>query len=119
MDEKQAPELSEVELARVQAFGLDKPEHDEKRASNIASHACGKTWKQRGNRTGHCGACHETFEGLSLFDAHQSLNPDGRVICADPATMLHRKQALRLVDGTWRGPSMPEGVFGDKGGSDA
>lgn len=28
MDEKQAPELSEVERARVQAFGLDKPEHD-------------------------------------------------------------------------------------------
>ncbi len=73
--------------------------------------ACGKTWVQRGNRTGHCGGCHETFEGIALFDAHQSLNPDGSVICADPAQMTYRKQPLRLVDGTWRGPEMPKNLF--------
>ena len=75
----------------------------------LTSHgACGKTWKQRGNRTGHCSGCHQTFEGLALFDAHQRLRPDGSVICADPATMLFRHQPLRLVDGTWRGPEMPK-----------
>ena len=74
--------------------------------------ACGKGWKQRGNRTGHCGGCHETFEGLALFDAHQRLRPDGSVICAAPESMTFRGESLRLIDGTWRGPSMPAGTFG-------
>lgn len=77
----------------------------------ISHPKCGKTWKQRGNRTGHCSACCETFEGLSLFDAHQRLTPDGRVICLDPASMESGKKPLRLIDGTWRGPEMPKGVF--------
>jgi len=80
--------------------------------SQIVSHGqCGKSWKQRGNRTGHCGACHETFEGLSLFDAHQSVSSDGRLICAHPGSMTYRGEPLRLVDGTWRGPRLPAGVF--------
>jgi hypothetical protein len=73
--------------------------------------ACGKRWKQRGNRTGHCAKCHETFEGISTFDQHQRMNDDGSVTCLDPAKVMLRKQPLRLVDGTWRGPALPEGTF--------
>ena len=81
--------------------------------STLTSHgACRKSWKQRGNKTGHCGACHETFEGLSLFDAHQRTAADGSTICAYPSVMLFRKKPVRLVDGTWRGPEMPKGIFG-------
>lgn len=80
--------------------------------TQLTSHgACGKTWKQRGNTTGHCAACHETFEGLGLFDAHQRLSQTGRVICAVPAAMVYRGEPLRLVDGTWRGPAMPLAVL--------
>jgi len=84
--------------------------------STLVSHgACGKSWKQRGNRTGHCGACHETFEGIALFDAHQRQSPDGGVICRNPAQMeagpKSNRQPLRLVDGTWRGPELPKGTF--------
>lgn len=67
---------------------------------------CGKSWRQRGNRTGHCARCCETLEGLTLFDAHQRLRADGRVECVDPATLKDHGQLLRLVDGTWRGGGM-------------
>jgi hypothetical protein len=73
--------------------------------------ACGKGWKQRGNRTGHCSGCHETFEGIALFDAHQRRSADGSLVCLDPAVMKHRGKRLRLVYGTWRGPQMPGGTF--------
>jgi DNA (cytosine-5)-methyltransferase 1 len=33
---------------------------------------CGAVWRQRGNLTGHCTACHQTFQGIELFDRHQS-----------------------------------------------
>lgn len=73
---------------------------------------CGKRWKQRGNKTGHCAKCHETFEGLSLFDAHQIINADGSVTCKDPALMTvgKAKVPLRLVEDSWRGPGMPDDV---------
>jgi hypothetical protein len=73
--------------------------------------ACGKTWHQRGNRTGHCARCHETFEGLALFDRHQVLQSDGSVKCRDPRDASVKGYPLRLVDGTWRGPEMPKGIF--------
>lgn len=73
--------------------------------------ACGKGWKQRGNRTGHCSKCHETFEGLSLFDWHQLLGDDGSVLCRDSSDAAWIEKGLRLVNGTWRGAAMPEGVF--------
>lgn len=80
--------------------------------SAVTTHgACGKSWKQRGNRTGHCAKCHETFEGISLFDWHQLLTPDGAVICRDQSDVAWIEKDLRLVDGTWRGPKLPEGVF--------
>ena len=60
--------------------------------------ACGRTWKQRGNRTGHCARCHETFEGVTLFDRH--LNGTG---CHVPTEMEYPTgYALQLVNGSWR-----------------
>lgn len=70
--------------------------------------ACGKTWRQRGNRTGHCSACHETFEGESLFDAHRVTLDDGTRGCREPGSMKVRGVALRLENGSWRGPGMDE-----------
>jgi hypothetical protein len=36
----------------------------------------------------HCGACHRTFTGLTLFDAHQDVDYTRRpaVVCRDPAS---------------------------------
>jgi hypothetical protein len=80
--------------------------------STLTTHgACGKTWKQRGNRTGHCAKCHETFEGITLFDWHQLLDDKGGVICRTQSDAKWISKGLRLVDGTWRGPALPEGTF--------
>lgn len=38
-------------------------------------------------RTGHCSGCCRTFSGETAFDKHQRLDPDGRTICLDPATI--------------------------------
>lgn len=85
----------------------------------IVSHgACGKTWNQRGNRTGHCSKCHETFEGLSLFDWHQVLAVDGSVICRDPSEPRWASKGLRFIDGTWRGPAWAADVFKQESGDD-
>lgn len=54
---------------------------------------CYSTWT--GNRACHCSHCHQTFGGLSLFDAHRG--PKG---CKTP----QEAGATRLVDGVWRGP---------------
>lgn len=80
--------------------------------STLTTHgACGKTWKQRGNRTGHCAKCHETFEGIALFDWHQLLDDKGDVICRTPADEKWISKELRLIEGTWRGKPLPEGMF--------
>ena len=75
---------------------------------DTAHGVCGKTWKQRGNRTGHCSGCHETFEGETLFDAHRVTLDDGTRGCLDPAAMKHAGQPLRLINGSWRGPGMTD-----------
>lgn len=69
---------------------------------------CGKSWIQRGNRTGHCSGCHETFEGLAVFDAHRRTDEGGLRVCVDPATVKVAGQLLALIDGTWRGPRMSD-----------
>lgn len=51
--------------------------------------ACGRAWWQSGNRTSHCGGCHETFASLTLFDRHRHGG-----VCADPATMTDLGQPL-------------------------
>jgi hypothetical protein len=62
--------------------------------SNIVSHgACGKSWTQVGNSTGHCGGCHETFSSLENFDAHQT-TVNGKTVCADPADVRIRGLAM-------------------------
>lgn len=74
--------------------------------------ACGKTWRQVGNRTGHCSRCHLTFQGATLFDGHQKLNDDGSVECSDPATTRIRGHDLHFSaehgDGVWM---YPPGLF--------
>jgi hypothetical protein len=80
--------------------------------------ACGKGWHQTGNRTGHCAKCHETFQGLTLFDWHQQIGDDGHVICRDMTGPESAAKGNRLVDGVWHGPAMPaelrEKLFGVK-----
>ncbi len=49
--------------------------------SDIRPHACGgcpNRWT--GTRTAHCGACHQTFAGITAFDTHRT---GGH--CTDPA----------------------------------
>lgn len=76
--------------------------------------ACGKSWKQRGNRTGHCSGCHETFEGVSLFDLHRRGG-----VCADPREMVVEGKPLTLNtthgDGSWSADaSRMKAGFGDR-----
>jgi hypothetical protein len=80
--------------------------------SKLVTHGvCGKAWKQRGNRTGHCAKCHETFEGLSLFDWHQTLDNEGGVVCRNPSDPQWSKKELRLIDDTWRGPAWTDATL--------
>ena len=60
----------------------------------LTTHGCGKSWKQRGNRTGHCGRCHETFEGTALFDSHFIRQSDGTVRCKDPRGRIMVRQII-------------------------
>jgi len=77
-------------------------------SATVTHPKCGKSWKQHGNRTGHCAKCHETFEGVTAFDAHQRINDDGSVTCLDPRTIKVSGVFLALRDGSWRGPGMPQ-----------
>lgn len=73
------------------------PPHDTSHGS------CGKTWKQRGNKTGHCSGCHETFEGLGLFDAHRYQISENERGCKSPEKMEYPKGwPLKLENGSWR-----------------
>ena len=72
------------------------PEHNTKHG------ACGKTWRQRGSTTGHCAGCHETFEGITLFDAHFTRD-DEKLACKNPNEMEHpRGFKLIEINGAWR-----------------
>lgn len=64
--------------------------------------ACGKTWKQRGNITGHCAACHETYESSSLFDAHRYTTETGNRACRLPQDLTIGGRPLELHNGAWR-----------------
>lgn len=75
---------------------------------DTAHGVCGKTWRQRGNRTGHCSGCHETFEGETVFDAHRVTDEHGQRICLAPGDVKFAGHLLRLENGTWRGPRMSE-----------
>lgn len=45
---------------------------------------CTKTWT--GTRPCHCSACHETFSGITTFDAHRQANAH-RGKCRKPSRM--------------------------------
>lgn len=70
----------------------------------LTTHGCGKSWKQRGNRTGHCSGCHATFEGLALFDAHFDRSGP-KLACRDPREMKFNGEPLEFDgehgDGAW------------------
>lgn len=73
--------------------------------AQVARHgACGKEWVQHGNRTGHCSQCHETFEGVSLFEWHQTVTDSGRVVCARPGDERWEKKNLMWTGQSWRQP---------------
>lgn len=92
-----------VDVARM--TGVPMPRN------GVSCLVCGKWWLQRGNRTGHCMKCHETFEGLTLFDAHQRVLASGHVDCLRASTITWRGERLRSVEGTWRGPQMDTTAF--------
>jgi ribosomal protein L34E len=91
---------------------------DDHRRNAVQFPACSldHVWRQRGNRTGHCAKCHETFEGISLFDAHQTVK-DGKTICKDPRTEAIGGKTLRQVDGAWRGAPIGDAAWWGKSGS--
>lgn len=46
---------------------------------------CGKTIKNRGNRTGHCGNCCETYYGETAWNKHYTTDESmERIICRSP-----------------------------------
>jgi hypothetical protein len=64
---------------------------------------CGKTWT--GLTVAHCGACHRTFAGTTLFDKHRAAYGE-RGVCRNPAEILDRQgcSVMVLREGQWRGP---------------
>ena len=68
--------------------------------------ACGQRWIQKGNQTGHCSACHRTFDSGQAFDLHQKVCAVG-VTCLDPAGMVRTDGSPRFLarTGTAQGDS--------------
>lgn len=57
---------------------------------------CGKTCKRPTIAQAHCQTCHNTFSGVTLFDAHRSY---GR--CLDVRRVLVNDEPLVLERGVW------------------
>jgi hypothetical protein len=70
---------------------------------------CDATWG--GTSPCHCAVpgCHQTFVGVSLFDAHRSQYGE-RGSCTHPTEVRNRagEQVMFLRDGMWRGPEMTD-----------
>lgn len=83
--------------------------------TGLTTHGCGKSWRQRGNRTSHCGGCHETFEGLTLFDAHLTHAADGTLTHLKPSEMTFNGKPLAFDgshgDGSWRRTDLTDTAF--------
>jgi hypothetical protein len=83
--------------------------------TTLTTHGCGKSWKQRGSRTSHCGGCHETFEGLTLFDAHLVHEKDGSLTHLDPRSMRFNGKPLKFDasygDGAWSRTDLTDSAF--------
>lgn len=80
------------------------------RTLNTSHAECGKSWHQSGERTSHCGGCHQTLSNLSLFDAHRNLDKDApagtKRACQDLATMAYHGHPLEMdAGGIWFSPT--------------
>lgn len=62
-----------------------------------------------GSNLCHCGACHQTFSGLTLFDSHQAVayEPPSGVSCKEPEAM----GLVRDTSGTWRTPEAAKSLL--------
>ena len=72
---------------------------------------CDNRWS--GVSRAHCAACHRTFGGATLFDAHRR---DG---CLDPETIMTTpkdgsapQRAMFLTDGIWQSTETPNNGAG-------
>lgn len=63
-------------------------------------HKCNVIWRQSGNRTGHCSACHRTFDGVEAFDRHQTTH-NGVVTCHDPLAHQTVNYTIRFGEGPY------------------
>lgn len=82
--------------------------------SNTCS-GCDARWG--GGAECHCGSCHHTFSGVTLFDAHRFID-DEHGGCRNPAevTVLKRGTTVPVAvmefrGGMWRGPKLPDEVL--------
>lgn len=74
---------------------------------------CHLAWTE--GQAAHCAGCCLHFSSDSAFDAHHTLDADGRSVCHDPATLTTRTGTPKLVnrDGAWGRPgSFPETARG-------
>lgn len=72
-------------------------------AEIVCCGGCAARWS--GTLIAHCGACHLSFGSTRWFDRHRRLDR-----CLDPIDIRDPEgyQAMRLVDGVWRGPDASE-----------
>lgn len=106
-----------VKTPHLNAAGVPQPTPKPKRASRartvggngasrVGACCCGARWA--GLCMAHCGGCHRTFGGVTLFDQHRSVEGEHGA-CLDPA-QLRGKDGQQLAyyrDGVWHGPPMP------------
>ena len=51
-------------------------------STNTGRCVCGSQWVQRGSQTGHCAACHLTFDSERAFERHRTTRDDKRICLA-------------------------------------
>jgi hypothetical protein len=72
----------------------------------IRCSGCDETWTAIS--AAHCGACHQTFSGVGLFDLHRS-QYGHRGACLSPETLCRAGERVAFFrDGMWRGPEAGE-----------
>lgn len=74
---------------------------------NMATCKCSAQWG--GENRCHCGSCHRTFSGITLFDRHRSQDGDNGT-CLDPAAIRTEAGRLLMVfrNNMWSYPAMDE-----------
>lgn len=67
---------------------------------------CAAQWNA--SATAHCGSCHRSFSGVSLFDRHRYITQTSGG-CIDPAELMSNgKRVAFLRDGVWRYPELTD-----------